>query len=139
MKEKKVLLFDLGGVLIDVDYHKTITAFAQLGVAHPSELYNQFGQNQLFDQYEKGEVSSDYFIQQLKPLTNEGVSEAQVIEAWNAMIGAFPIEKLDFITLLSKQYKCFLLSNTNAVSYTHLRAHETREDLVCRLLLEKKK
>ena len=26
-----------------------------------------------------------------------------------------------------------------AVSYTHLRAHETREDLVCRLLLEKKK
>ena len=115
MKEKKVLLFDLGGVLIDVDYHKTITAFSQLGVAHPSELYNQFGQNQLFDQYEKGEVSSDYFIQQLKPLTNEGVSEAQVIEAWNAMIGAFPIEKLDFITLLSKQYKCFLLSNTNEI------------------------
>ena len=115
MKEKKVLLFDLGGVLIDVDYHKTITAFAQLGVAHPSELYNQFGQNQLFDQYEKGEVSSDYFIQQLKPLTNLGVSEAQVIEAWNAMIEDFPIEKLDFISQLSKYHKCFLLSNTNEI------------------------
>jgi len=115
MKKIKVFLFDLGGVLLDVDYHKTITAFAQLGVANPSELYNQFGQNQLFDQYEKGEVSSDYFIQQLKPLTNDGVSEAQVIEAWNAMIGDFPIEKLDFITRLSKHHKCFLLSNTNQI------------------------
>ena len=35
----------------------------------PSDLYNQFGQNQLFDQYEKGEVSSKFFLEQLKPLT----------------------------------------------------------------------
>ena len=115
MKETKVFLFDLGGVLINVNYHKTISAFAQLGVADPSKLYNQFGQNKLFDQYEKGEVSSDYFIQQLKPLTNLGVSEAQVIEAWNAMIEDFPIEKLDFISQLSKYHKCFLLSNTNEI------------------------
>ena len=49
MKKVDALLFDLGGVLIDVDYHKTIDAL-QLGVQNPSDLYNQFGQNQLFDQ-----------------------------------------------------------------------------------------
>ena len=54
MKKIDALLFDLGGVLIDVDYHKTIDAFSQLGVQNPSDLYNQFSQNQLFDQYEKG-------------------------------------------------------------------------------------
>ena len=115
MKKIDALLFDLGGVLIDVDYHKTIDAFAQLGVQNPSSLYNQFGQNQLFDQYEKGEVSSKFFVEQLKPLTKNNTSESDIVTAWNAMIGDFPNEKLDFIAELSQHNPCFLLSNTNEI------------------------
>lgn len=115
MKKIDALLFDLGGVLIDVDYHKTIDAFAQLGVQNPSDLYNQFGQNQLFDQYEKGEVSSKFFIEQLKRLTKIDTIESDIVIAWNAMIGNFPTEKLDFIAELSQHNPCFLLSNTNEI------------------------
>ena len=115
MKKIDALLFDLGGVLIDVDYHKTIDAFAQLGVQNPSDLYNQFSQNQLFDQYEKGEVSSKFFIEQLKRLTKIDTIESDIVIAWNAMIGNFPTEKLDFIAELSQHNPCFLLSNTNEI------------------------
>ena len=115
MKKIDALLFDLGGVLIDVDYHKTIDAFAQLGVQNPSDLYNQFGQNQLFDQYEKGEVSGKFFLEQLKPLTKFDTIESDIVTAWNAMIGDFPTEKLDFIAELSQHNPCFLLSNTNEI------------------------
>jgi len=86
-----------------------------LGVQNPSDLYNQFGQNQLFDQYEKGEVSSKFFVEQLKPLTKIDISESDIITAWNAMIGDFPTEKLDFIAELSQHNPCFLLSNTNEI------------------------
>ena len=115
MKKIDGLLFDLGGVLIDVDYHKTIDAFTQLGVQNPSDLYNQFGQNQLFDQYEKGEVLSKFFLEQLKPLTKNNTSEPDIVTAWNAMIGDFQTEKLDFIAELSQHNPCFLLSNTNEI------------------------
>lgn len=115
MKKIDALLFDLGGVLIDVDYHKTIDAFAQLGVQNPSDLYNQFGQNQLFDQYEKGEVSSKFFLEQLKTLTKIDTIESDIVIAWNAMIGDFPTKKLDFIAELSQHNPCFLLSNTNEI------------------------
>ena len=115
MKNIKTYLFDLGGVLIDVDYHKTIDAFKDLGVVNAPILYNQFNQSKLFDKYEKGEHTSAYFIEQLKALTINGINENQIIDAWNAMLGDFPIKKLDFIARLSKQKPCFLLSNTNEI------------------------
>ena len=115
MKNSKALLFDLGGVLIDVDYHRTINAFTALGFENAQQLYNQFDQNQLFDRYEKGEVSSGYFIDQLKPLSRIEVSTGQVVDAWNAMIGEFPIEKLNFINDLKQGIPCYLLSNTNEI------------------------
>ena len=62
-----------------------------------SDLYNQFDQKMLFDEYEKGEVSSDYFISQIAPLANPGVEKNKIIKAWNALIGEFPQEKLAFI------------------------------------------
>ncbi|MDG2153431.1 MAG: HAD family phosphatase [Crocinitomicaceae bacterium] len=115
MKKITAYLFDLGGVIVDVDYQKTISKFSSLGVNNANELYNQFNQSGLFDKYEKGVITSDFFIKQLKPLTNDGVSESQIVDAWNAMIGEFPVEKLDFIAGLSSQKPCCLLSNTNEI------------------------
>ena len=48
-----------------------------------------------------------------------------------------PISNREF-HLLNRVVAVFVLDTSMSVSYTHLRAHETREDLVCRLLLEKK-
>ena len=60
-------------------------------------------------------MSSKFFLEQLKPLTKNNTSEYDIVTAWNAMIGDFPTEKLDFIAELSQHNPCFLLSNTNEI------------------------
>jgi len=115
MKEIKAVLFDLGGVIIDVDYQKTIDAFTDLGVKNASDLYNQFDQSRLFDSFETGEVSSDYFIDQLSALVQHSIPREQIVDAWNAMIGEFPVEKLHLIQEISSKISCYMLSNTNEI------------------------
>jgi len=115
MKEIKAVLFDLGGVIIDVEYQNTIDAFTDLGVKNASDLYNQFNQSRLFDAFEIGNVSSDYFIEQLSALVHHSIHKEHIVDAWNAMIGEFPIEKLDLIQQISSKAPCYMLSNTNEI------------------------
>jgi putative hydrolase of the HAD superfamily len=112
----QAILFDLGGVLIDIDYHATEKAFEKLGVADFKERYTQFAQNELFDRFECGEISEQHFVNLLLPYTQTGTSPNQVVAAWNAMIGAFPQRKIALLNQLkNQQIPLFLLSNTNAL------------------------
>ena len=65
MKDTELILFDLGGVLIDIDYQATEKAFIQLGTVDFQETYTQFQQNQLFDLFETGQISAQHFINKL--------------------------------------------------------------------------
>mgnify|MGYP006086214109 FL=1 len=127
MKNKKIkaVLFDLGGVIIDIDYLKTIQAFTDLGLKNAKTLYNQFDQGQVFDDYEVGSISSDAFIEAVQKKIQSPISAIKITEAWNAMIGTYPINKLDFIMDLSQRIPCYLLSNTNEI---HLK--QAREALI---------
>jgi FMN phosphatase YigB (HAD superfamily) len=112
----KAVLFDLGGVLIDIDYQATENAFELLGVQNFKECYTQFAQNALFDRFECGEISPQHFVNLLLPYTWPGTTPNQVVAAWNAMIGAFPSKKLELLRQLkAQQAPLFLLSNTNAL------------------------
>ena len=123
----KAVIFDLGGVLIDIDYQKTIDAFIAIGVENASDLYNQFDQSMLFEQYEKGEVSSDTFISQLEPLTKRNIKKNNIIKAWNAMIGTFPQEKISFIHQIQSEIPCYLLSNTNDIHLKKVYANSNSD------------
>lgn len=112
----KAVLFDLGGVLIDIDYQATENAFELLGVKDFQDRYTQFAQNALFDRFECGEISPQHFVNLLLPYTRPGTTPNQVVAAWNAMIGAFPSKKLAHLSQLkAQQAPLFLLSNTNAL------------------------
>ncbi len=115
-KAFKALLFDLGGVLIDINYQATQRAFENLGVSDFNERYTQLAQNELFDRFECGEVSPQHFVNLLLPFAQPGTSPNQVVAAWNAMIGVFPQRKLELLTHLKNQQQAlYLLSNTNAL------------------------
>jgi putative hydrolase of the HAD superfamily len=116
-KAYKALLFDLGGVLIDIDYQATESAFEQLGVIDFKNRYTQFAQNELFDRFECGQISPQHFVNLLLPFTAQGTTPNQVVAAWNAMIGSFPIEKMKLIEQLSKDFPLFMLSNTNELHW----------------------
>lgn len=112
-KAFKAVLFDLGGVLIDIDYRATERAFEQLGVSDFKERYTQLAQNELFDRFECGEISPQHFVNLVLPFAQSGTSPNQVVAAWNAMLGSFPLEKISLLERLSTTTPLFMLSNTN--------------------------
>ena len=113
----KAVLFDLGGVLIDIDYYATERAFESLGVSDFKERYSQLAQNELFNRFECGEITPQHFVNLLLPYTQSGTTPNQVVAAWNAMLGAFPTEKLKLIEHLEKTTPLFMLSNTNELHW----------------------
>jgi FMN phosphatase YigB (HAD superfamily) len=117
----KNILFDLGGVLFHINYQATIDAFKKIGGKEFQENYSQFNQDRLFDDYEKGLISTDIFVSELqKVLPNS--SKQDIINAWNAMLIGMPKENLLQLQQLSKHYKLYLLSNTNALHIESVHA-----------------
>lgn len=112
----KTILFDFGGVLIDVDYHKTIDAFKALGIKNFEQLYSQADQEHLFDNYETGKISSQYFINQLISKVGGNITPNKIVNAWNAMLGEIHAENIKAVQKLKELgYKVYLLSNTNDI------------------------
>lgn len=117
----KNIIFDLGGVIINIDYKKTLNAFAQLGANNIEEIYSQSKQDPLFNDYETGKISSAQFRKQLKIKLDIIASDKEFDTAWNAMLLDLPGERIRYIKQLSEQhgYNVFLFSNTNEI---HLKA-----------------
>lgn len=109
------IIFDLGGVVLNLDYDATADAFQKLGLADFPEMYSQAHQSGLFDTYEKGLCSTPYFINAVLRYLPAGVTANKAVAAWNAMILDFPLENLRLLSDLKTKYRTFLLSNTNEI------------------------
>ena len=115
------ILLDLGGVLIDVDYHRTATAFNESGFKGFEALYSKAQQDHLFDGFETGRLSPHQFRERIRTLHGEGLPDEEIDACWNAMLGRVPRERLALIERLKQRYQVLLLSNTNAI---HVPAFE---------------
>jgi putative hydrolase of the HAD superfamily len=124
MGEIKHVIFDLGGVIYDIDYHKTIDAFTRLGIPHAEALYSQAKQTDLFDKYEIGAITSEDFVRELKAMLNKDLNDSDIVRAWNALLIGLPKHRLDFLLEVKSQYTTYLLSNTN-----ELHIHQINKEL----------
>ena len=109
------IIFDFGGVLINIDYHRTIDAFKSLGLEDFEERYSQANQSSLFNDFETGKLSTQRFVNELLDFLPAGTSPNQVVQAWNAMILDVPTSAVDVLQSLQGKYRIFLLSNTNEI------------------------
>ncbi len=117
------IIFDLGGVILNIDYLKTETAFEGIGFPNFNELYTQFKQSPLFVRFEKGEISAEFFLAELKKYGKQRLSNQDLIDAWNAMLLDLPLSHLDYLEKLKPHYQLFLLSNTNEIHYKNFFNH----------------
>ena len=113
----KNIIFDLGGVLLNIDYHLTKKAFIELGYENFDDMYNQFSSNELFEQLEMGKLSNEAFYENLMALAQSPVAAEKINQAWNAMLLDFRKESLDHLKKLKNKYQLFLLSNTNDIHW----------------------
>ncbi len=114
MKNIKAIVFDLGGVILNINYQKTIQKFKLLGIKNTEDFYSKKSQSNLFSQFEKGEISKKKFFAELQkkaPLS----SAKELKDAWNSMLLDLPSNRIDILKKISLNYSIFLLSNTNNV------------------------
>ena len=114
----KNIIFDLGGVLLDIDYHKTANAFSNLGVQQFDALYSQANANHLFEALETGTIKEDAYYESLQGYCRPETSRQQMQSAWNAILLNFRKESLSKLAELKAKYNIYLLSNTNSIHLT---------------------
>lgn len=119
MRRIKNIIFDLGGVILNIDYQETINAFKKLGFSRFDEMYSSLKVNHTFDDLETGKISEQAFYEYMHRQAPHPLTTEQLTEAWNAMLLSFRKESLDFLDNLKSDYRIFLLSNTNSI---HKRA-----------------
>lgn len=103
------IIFDFGDIFINLDKQATIDALEKLGL-------NQWNEdlNQLNLQFEKGKITEEHFLLGIqKHIPNASIEDITI--AWNAILLDFPLHRLEFLQKLSKKYRLFLLSNTDAI------------------------
>lgn len=114
----KNIIFDLGGVILNIDYNKTANAFRQIGLKNFDDIYSQAKQNQVFDKLETGELTSNEFRKYIKAIV-PSLQYSDIDKAWNAMLLDLPLQRVVLLKKLKKKYRLFLLSNTNEI---HIKA-----------------
>ena len=121
MQKIKNIIFDLGGVILNIDNKLTEHAFIKLGVKNFHEIFGHGHAASFVRDYEIGKISDERFIEELKNISGLLVSDEEILAAWNIMLLDFPPERIQLLNDLKKRYRLFLFSNTNALHVVELK------------------
>ena len=117
MKDIKNIVFDLGKVILNIDFNATEREFRKFNVNNFDELYSRAKQISLFDRLEEGKITPDNFRKELRNLINLSLTDMQIDNAWNSMLLDFPENRIRFLESIKSKYRIFLLSNTNKIHF----------------------
>ena len=120
MKNIKSIIFDLGAVLLNIDYKKTIDEFEKLGVDNSSIFYSKKTQNPIFSLLECGKISEKNFVKEIQKYCNQAEYN-KIIFAWNALLLDLPHKRVQLLKTVKQHYNIFLLSNTNSIHISEFR------------------
>lgn len=126
--DKPVLLFDLGGVIMDIKRENCVASMRRLGMANPDEFLGDYGQKGPFLALEKGEITPEEFRDQLRAYLREGVTDAEIDEAFNDFLVGIPVRRLRELEKLHAEYRIYILSNTNKIMWDSRIAEEFQKD-----------
>ncbi|MFV0600174.1 MAG: HAD family hydrolase [Bacteroidales bacterium] len=127
MSEIKNLLLDLGGVVLNVDYHKMVDVFKEYGVMDFDKHFTQAKQVEIIDKFEEGKCSVEEFRNGIRDLVNVNLTDEQIDNAWFSMILDLPKERIELIGLLKLKYNVYLFSNTNELHIELLKKRYEEE------------
>lgn len=120
MKDKiENIVFDFGGVLIDLDFQRLLKAFKRIGFNDIESQLQTYEREGIFQKYELGEMTTDEFRMAIREKSNITLTDSDIDDLWNLMLVKIPAEKLDFILSLRNNYNVYLLSNTNSIHWDY--------------------
>lgn len=122
-KNIKNIVFDLGGVLIDLDFDRALKAFRKAGFENIEEQLQSFNREGVFMQYEQGNITSEEFRSAIRKQARVSLTDREIDDMWNLILLNIPHEKLKLILELRGKYMVYLLSNTNQIHWDYTCNH----------------
>jgi len=113
----KNIIFDFGGVILDIDPQLTINEFVKLGVNDFSKLLTPEFTEEIIGKFERGILTPEVFRAKLKSFLNIDITDQQLDDAWNSLLYDIPAERIEIIGQVKKNYQIILLSNSNEIHY----------------------
>lgn len=123
----KNIIFDLGGVLLNLDFSASLREFKKLGIHNFEELYSKGQQLDLFNDFETGKISPLEFRNKVRALTKVELSDNAIDHAWNSILLDFSNENKQLLYDLKPNYRLFLLSNTNEIHISSFENNLVKE------------
>jgi len=111
------IIFDFGGVILDIDPQLTINELVNLGYPDAEKLKSKDFYQQVIRKFEKGIFTPDIFRAKLREFLQMELSDQQIDDAWNALLFDIPRERIEIIERIKHNYPIFLLSNSNEIHY----------------------
>jgi epoxide hydrolase-like predicted phosphatase len=111
----KNIIFDLGAVIINIDFQCTFEAFSKRCNTDILTIIKRFRDLRVFERYETGELNDEQFRDFIRKEFNGDLTNAEIDHSWNALLLDIPTERIELLKKLSKTYRLFLLSNTNPI------------------------
>ena len=127
----KNIIFDLGKVLLNLDFNASIVAFQKLGLKTDVLDSKQVYSDPVFYELEVGKVTPEEFCNRVrKVIQNPDSTDSQIEDAWYSMILDIPASRVKVVQELSKNYNVYLFSNTNKIHIERLhRAFKTEHGI----------
>jgi glucose-1-phosphatase len=118
----KNLIFDLGGVILDLAVDETLKCFASLSKMPGEKVHEIYFSAPGFLEYEKGLMDDKAFRDYVRATYQISASDEAIDNSWNAMLRGIPQIKLDLLMRLQGEFQVYLLSNTNAIHVHHINS-----------------
>lgn len=113
----KNIIFDLGGILIDIFPEKAVRCFQTLNNNHNFDVKHYIKNNDFFKVIEKIPFCQDVFVKTVGSLLKISKSKNEILNSWNELIGDWKLQNIEQVKQLNKTHRVFLLSNTNQIHY----------------------
>ncbi len=117
----KNIIFDLGNILLDLDFNASINAFQKLGLKNDVLNKQQAYSDPVFYELEVGMVTPKEFRKKVREIiNNKNATDQHIDDAWSAMVLNIPAERVKVLQELAKNYNVYLFSNTNQIHIDRL-------------------
>ena len=109
----EALLFDMGGVIIDVDFARVTRRWAELARCDPASLHTRYAQDDAYDRHECGDITINQYFASLRNSLGIDISDAQFLDGWNAIFAGVIPGVTDWLEPACARLPSYVFSNTN--------------------------
>lgn len=111
------IIFDFGGVILDIDPQQTINTLKNQGVKNVEVFSTPEFQEQVMNKFERGILTPELFREKVRFFLDSKMSDQHIDDAWNALLLDIPKERIAVLEQVKQNYNTFLLSNSNEIHY----------------------